>query len=49
MSEYDADEEIAVRRLSARACGPDAASMTDEEVEAAECEAEEWARRVNQC
>jgi hypothetical protein len=37
------------QRLSARASGPGAGALTAEEVEEAEREAEEWARRVNRC
>ena len=38
-----------VRRLSARASRAEAALWSEEEIEAAEREAEEWARRVNRC
>ncbi len=44
-----AQDEEPTRRLSARASRADAAQMTEEEIEAAEREAEEWARRVNRC
>jgi hypothetical protein len=37
------------RRLSARASRAGAALLSDEEIEAAEAEAEAWARRVNSC
>ena len=37
------------RYLSAKASRADASAMTEEEREAAEREAEEWARRVNCC
>ena len=37
------------RRLSARAAGPEGEKLTPEEIEAAEEEALEWARRVNRC
>ena len=37
------------RYLSAKASRAEAAAMTEEELEAAEREAEEWARRVNCC
>ncbi len=43
------EERTTVRRLSARASRADAARLTEEEIEAAELEAEEWARRVNRC
>ncbi len=42
-------EEPKQRYLSAKASRADAATMTEEEREAAEREAEEWARRVNCC
>lgn len=46
----DADNELQPpARLSARATGPGAAALSAEEVEEAEREAEEWARRVNRC
>lgn len=38
-----------VLRLSARASGRDAGSLTEAEIEAAEAEVEAWARRVNSC
>jgi len=37
------------RRLSARAAGPEGEKLTPEEIEVAEEEALEWARRVNRC
>ncbi len=43
------EESTPARRLSARASRADAVLLTDEEIEAAEREAEEWARRVNRC
>lgn len=48
-SEDNRDELSSVQRLSARASGPGAAALSAEEVEEAEREAEEWARRVNRC
>ena len=42
-------EEPKQRYLSAKASRADAAALTEEEREAAEREAEEWARRVNCC
>ncbi len=41
--------EEAPRRLSAKATRKDGTSLTEEEIEAAEAEAEAWARRVNSC
>lgn len=48
-SEDTRDELPAEQRLSARASGPGAAALSAEEVEEAEREAAEWARRVNRC
>ncbi len=45
----DDPESEMPRRLSARASGPGAALLSEEEIEAAEAEAEAWARRVNCC
>jgi len=42
-------ESPPVRRLSAKASGPGAAKLTEAEIEAAEAEAEAWARRCNSC
>jgi len=47
-----ATTEEALRRLSAKAAQsdrPDGQPMTEAEIEAAEEEAEAWARRVNSC
>ena len=44
----DATEE-APRRLSAKASRKDGQPLSEEEIEAAEAEAEAWARRVNSC
>ncbi len=41
--------EEPVRRLSAKAAHPNGRAMTEDEIEAAEAEAEAWARRVNCC
>lgn len=43
-----ADYEPALR-LSARASGRAASQLIEAEIEAAEAEAEAWARRVNSC
>jgi len=44
------DEPEGKRKLmSAKAAGPEGARLTEEEIEAAEAEALEWARRVNRC
>ena len=44
------DEPEGKRKLmSAKATGPEGARLTEEEIEAAEAEALEWARRVNRC
>ena len=44
------DEPEGKRKLmSTRATGPEGARMSEEEIEAAEAEALEWARRVNRC
>lgn len=48
-SEDTRDDLPAAQRLSARASGSGAAALSAEEVEEAEREAEEWARRVNRC
>jgi len=37
------------KRLSAKATHPSASKLTPAEIEAAEAEAEAWARRVNSC
>jgi hypothetical protein len=42
----DAEEP---KRLSAKANRKDGQPLTDAEIEAAEAEAEDWARRVNSC
>ena len=41
--------EEPVRRLSAKATRSHGHDLTEEEIEAAEAEAEAWARRVNCC
>jgi len=47
---FDAESTLEqVRRLSGKASGKDASSMTEAEIEAAEAEAEAWVRRVNTC
>lgn len=43
------DDEDEPKRLSARAARKDGLPLTDAEIEAAEAEAEAWARRVNSC
>ena len=51
--EESVDEEIesnpAPRRLSAKASRKNGPPLTEAEIEAAEEEAEAWARRVNSC
>jgi hypothetical protein len=37
------------KRLSAKATHPNGSKLTEAEIEAAEAEAEAWARRVNSC
>ncbi len=43
------DEPEPPQRLSAKASRPNAHTLTEAELEAAEEEAEAWARRVNSC
>jgi hypothetical protein len=50
--DYDPDAAEAGAKpayLSAKASHPDGTALTAEEIEAAEAEAEAWARRVNCC
>ena len=44
-----ADDDDEPKRLSAKAARKDGRPLTDAEMEAAEAEAEAWARRVNSC
>ena len=44
-----ADDAEVPKRLSARAARKDGQPLTEAEIEAAEAEAEAWARRVNSC
>jgi hypothetical protein len=43
------DDADAPKRLSAKASRKGGRQLTEAEIEAAEAEAEEWARRVNSC
>ena len=45
----EADETEPPLRLSAKATRKDGSKLTEAEIEAAEQEAEAWARRVNSC
>ncbi len=49
VSPYAEPDGELVLRLSARASGKDASQLSEAEIEAAEAEAEAWARRVNSC
>jgi hypothetical protein len=44
-----ADDAEEPKRLSAKAARKDGHPLTEAEIEAAEAEAEVWARRVNSC
>jgi len=44
-----AGDAEAPKRLSAKAARKDGRPLTEAEIEAAEAEAEAWARRVNSC
>ena len=44
-----ADDSEEPKRLSAKATRKDGAPLSEAEIEAAEAEAEAWARKVNSC
>jgi hypothetical protein len=49
ISTENESEIEAPKRLSAKAAHPDGSKLTEAEIEAAETEAEAWARRCNSC